>query len=57
MLPAQLDGVLIPYQQGGLFRLKSVEYLAILANVLIPYQQGGLFRRHTIVGIITILVS
>ena len=36
--------VLIPYQQGGLFRLKPTrqEYLPVL--VLIPYQQGGLFR-------------
>ncbi len=36
--------VLIPYQQGGLFRHDVLE-VGVEIRVLIPYQQGGLFRR------------
>ena len=36
--------VLIPYQQGGLFRRKHFTGGVRISKVLIPYQQGGLFR-------------
>ena len=39
--------VLIPYQQGGLFRPYKFAGTLNLTVVLIPYQQGGLFRLWT----------
>ena len=36
--------VLIPYQQGGLFRPFTKIGIQQSYSVLIPYQQGGLFR-------------
>ena len=36
--------VLIPYQQGSLFRRKKLDKAKARLKVLIPYQQGSLFR-------------
>ena len=38
--------VLIPYQQGSLFRLLFFVVPLVIIYVLIPYQQGSLFRRR-----------
>ena len=40
--------VLIPYQQGGLFRRRWSNQTHYQASVLIPYQQGGLFRPENV---------
>ena len=44
-LQSLMGYVLIPYQQGGLFRHDTLFPKESRAPVLIPYQQGGLFRR------------
>ena len=44
-----VEKVLIPYQQGSLFRQELLEQLNATSTVLIPYQQGSLFRRKSIV--------
>ena len=41
--PEHSPNVLIPYQQGGLFR-RTPDRNTRMSYVLIPYQQGGLFR-------------
>ena len=44
LLSGDIHGVLIPYQQGSLFRLQQPMMGMQPQFVLIPYQQGSLFR-------------